>query len=127
MSRVIHFDIEADDPQRAAEFYTKVFGWKISKWEGNKWEGPSDYMNISTGKSGEPGIDGGLMKKVTGRKSSSIAIGVDSVDDATKRIESAGGEVVFPKTTVPGFGYIANFKDPEGNVISLMEKDGNAR
>ena len=34
MSRVIHFDIEADDPQRAAEFYTKVFGWKISKWEG---------------------------------------------------------------------------------------------
>jgi len=127
MSRVIHFDIEAENMKRAAEFYTKVFGWKIDKWKGDKWEGPTDYMNISTGKTGEPGIDGGLMRKVTGRKSSSIAIGVDSIDDATKRIENAGGNIVFPKTTVPGFGYVANFKDPEGNVISLMEEHASAK
>jgi predicted enzyme related to lactoylglutathione lyase len=127
MSRVIHFDIEAENPQRAAEFFTKVFGWKISKWEGEKWEGPSEYWEITTGKEGEPGINGGLMKKVKDRQTSSIAVGVDSIDNVTRKIEEAGGEIVFPKTTVPGFGYIANFKDPEGNVISIIEKDGEAK
>src|SRR5262249_26811586 len=34
MPRVIHFEISADDPQRAADFYARVFGWKITKWDG---------------------------------------------------------------------------------------------
>ena len=34
MSRVIHFEIPAGDPERAANFYRKVFGWKIEKWPG---------------------------------------------------------------------------------------------
>jgi len=37
-SRVIHFEIPADDPQRAVDFYTRVFDWKFQKWAG-----PQDY------------------------------------------------------------------------------------
>lgn len=53
MSRVIHFDLSADNPERAAEFYRGVFNWKV-----NKWEGPEDYWLIQTGTEEEPGADG---------------------------------------------------------------------
>ena len=53
MPRVVHFEIHADDPQRAANFYQNVFGWQI-----NKWEGPEDYWLVTTGADNEPGING---------------------------------------------------------------------
>ena len=58
MSRVVHFEIPADNPERIAEFYNKVLGWDIQKWEG-----PVDYWLISTGKETEPGIHGGIARK----------------------------------------------------------------
>ena len=44
MSRVIWFEIPADDPGRAAKFYEDVFGWKVEKWDG-----PFDYWLVTTG------------------------------------------------------------------------------
>ncbi len=41
MSRVVHFEIPADDPARAVKFYEKVFGWKFQKWEG-----PMEYWLV---------------------------------------------------------------------------------
>ena len=58
MPRVVHFEIHADDPERAVNFYQDVFGWQIVKWEG-----PQDYWLITTGPDDEPGINGGLMKR----------------------------------------------------------------
>ncbi|HPT75026.1 MAG TPA: VOC family protein, partial [Methanomassiliicoccaceae archaeon] len=55
MPRVIHFEIPAEDPERAVEFYKKVFGWKI-----DKWEGPIDYWLVMTGENDEPGINGAI-------------------------------------------------------------------
>ena len=55
MKRVVHFEISADDPERAADFYRNVFGWEIAKWEG-----PIDYWLITTGDEKYPGIDGAL-------------------------------------------------------------------
>ena len=37
MDRVVHFEIQADNPERAIEFYKKVFGWNFQKWEGVQW------------------------------------------------------------------------------------------
>jgi len=59
MPRVIHFDIPADNPARAVDFYKKVFDWKF-----DKWPSPTDYWLITTGK-GEPGIDGGMLKRAS--------------------------------------------------------------
>ena len=56
MPRVTHFEVHADDPERAAKFYRDAFGWKI-----DKWEGPVDYWLVTTGTEDEPGIDGGLV------------------------------------------------------------------
>ena len=122
MSRVVHFEIPADNPDRVAEFYKKVLGWNIQKWEG-----PMDYWLISTGKDSEPGIHGGIARKKD-RPASGVLVTaqVDSVDDSLKKIVNDGGSIVVPKRAIPGVGYQAHFRDPEGNVIGIMENDPSA-
>jgi predicted enzyme related to lactoylglutathione lyase len=121
MPRVIHFEIHADDPERAVKFYEKVFGWKISKWQG-----PADYWLVATGERDKPGIDGAIMRR-TGKGATWNTIDVPSVDQFTKTIEKLGGKVVQPKTVVPGVGYIAYCEDTEGNVFGIIEQDPNAK
>ncbi len=58
MPRVVHFEIYADEPDRALSFYTSVFGWQTQKWEG-----PQDYWLFSTGDPAQPGINGGLIQR----------------------------------------------------------------
>ena len=58
MSRVVHFEIHATNPEPLVAFYTSLFGWTITKWDG-----PMDYYLISTGPAEKPGINGGLMRR----------------------------------------------------------------
>ncbi len=121
MNRVIHFEINADEPERAIKFYDTVFGWKT-----NKWEGEFDYWLVNTGEDADPGINGGIMKRQD-QQSIVNTIGVDSVDEYLEKIVEAGGEVVMGKTPVPGIGYSAYIKDTEGNVVGLMQEDTSAK
>lgn len=122
LPRVIHFEIDAKKPERAIKFYEKVFDWKIEKWKG-----PIDYWLIMTGKEKEPGIDGGLAKRTEAEPSTVNTIDVPSVNEYVKKVESNGGSIIRPKTAVPGVGWMAYFKDPEGNVWGIMENDESAR
>ncbi len=45
MSRVVHFEIHAEDLARARPFYETVFGWQFQQWEG-----PAEYYLITTGR-----------------------------------------------------------------------------
>ncbi len=121
MSRVIHFEIPASDPERAAAFYKKTFGWKIEKWPG-----PMEYWMVSTGAEGTPGINGGLMKN-TSVKTTTNTIGVESVDVAVDAVTKAGGTLVMPKTPIPSVGYFAYLTDTEGNLFGVMQPDPNAK
>jgi predicted enzyme related to lactoylglutathione lyase len=120
MPRVIHFDIGADQPERAIKFYSDVFGWKIQKWEG-----PMDYWLVYTGEG--PGIDGGLSKRMNPSETTTNTIGVPSVDEYLTKIEKSGGKVVMPKTAIPGVGWFASCQDTEGNVFGIMQEDSSAR
>ena len=122
MSRVIHFEIPAAEPDRAAAFYGKAFGWKF-----DKWPGPMEYWMVVTGKEGEPGINGGMMKKPGGIVSTTNTIGVDSVDSAIAAVLKAGGKNIMPKTPIPTIGYFAYCEDTEGNVFGVMQMDANAK
>ena len=62
MPRVIHFEINADDTQRAAKFYRELFDWKISRWNES-----SDYWLTESGTREEPGIDGIHPDRLRGR------------------------------------------------------------
>jgi uncharacterized protein len=122
MSRVIHFEIPADDLERAADFYRKAFGWKIEKWPG-----PVEYWLVTTGAEGEPGINGGLLRKQGPTIATTNTIGVESVDDAVTSVQNAGGKLVVPKMPIPTVGYFAYCQDPEGNVFGVMQADKNAK
>jgi predicted enzyme related to lactoylglutathione lyase len=120
MPRVVHFELPAEDPERAIQFYERTFGWEFQKWQG-----PMEYWLIMTGKD-EPGIDGGLAPKGENLRSVTNTIGVPSVDDYIEKAVSNGGEVVVPKMTIPGAGYLAYIKDTEGNVFGIMTDDTSA-
>ena len=126
MLRVVHFEIHADDPERAVKFYKNIF-----KWEFKKWEGPMEYWLIMTGPSGEQGIDGGLMKRNEKEKGERInsyvcTIDVPDIDDFTKKIKDNGGKIVMKKNSIPKVGWFAYCKDTEGNFFGIMQNDSSA-
>ena len=121
MARVVHFEIPADDPARAVKFYETVFGWKIQKWDG-----PENYWLAMTGEEGQPGINGAI----TGRGEPTTVVvntlDVASVDDSIAQVVANGGSVLMPKMPVPGVGYLAYFRDTEGNAFGMMQNDPSA-
>lgn len=121
MPRVVHFEVSADDPERAGKFYANVFGWQIQKWDG-----PMDYWMASTGDSGQPGIDGGIMRRDPNMPGVINTIDVDSVDTVVEQIIANGGTVAVPKMAVPGIGYMAYCLDTEGNMFGVMQGDPSA-
>jgi uncharacterized protein len=105
MARVVHFEIHADNPERAVAFYRKTLGWEFTKWEG-----PMEYWLIVTGPDGQPGINGGLLRRhgpINGDSVIAYVCTVDlpSIDEYTKRATEAGGQVALPKMPVPGIGW----------------------
>jgi hypothetical protein len=121
MPRVIHFEIPADEPDRAARFYSHVFGWKF-----DQWPGPQDYWLITTGK-GQPGIDGGMLRRPHPGAGTVNTVDVTSVDETVAQVQAAGGNVVLPKMAVPGVGYLAYCQDTEGNTFGAMQPDPSAK
>jgi len=112
--KVIRFEIPAEKPERAVEFYKKAFDWKIEKWQG-----PVQYFLIDTGNS-EAGINGAIHEN-TNFKTTVNIVSVPSIDEALKRVIEAGGKVIMTKGAVPGGGYIAYALDTEGNAFGIFE------
>lgn len=121
MPNVIHFEIHADDLQRAVSFYSKVFSWKIEKAEAE------DYWKINTGSEEDPGITGFVVSRLDEWDSIINTIDVPSLDGFAKRITESGGKVLAPKIPITGKGYIQYCQDSEGNTFGLMEFDESAQ
>ncbi len=115
MGRVVHFEISADDPQRAVAFYQEVFGWKIDRW------GDEPYWLVSTGEGA--GIDGALMPRGGQRQPVIDTVEVESWDRAADAVRGAGGKVLHDKRSIPGVGTFAYCEDTEGNVFGIMEPE----
>ena len=122
MGRVVHFEIVADDADRISNFYKTVFGWTVQKWDG-----PMDYWFLTTGDEKEPGIDGAFGMRQSEDDAVVNTIDVSSIDETVKKIEQNGGLIVRPKSVIPGVGYLAYFKDTEGNLWGIMQSDTNAK
>jgi uncharacterized protein len=122
MPRVIHFEINVDNPERASKFYSDTFGWQFQKWGG-----PSEYWMVNTGADSQPGINGGMMKRPHPGAATVNTIGVTSVDESVAAVTKNGGKVVMPKTAIPTVGWFAYCTDTEGNTFGVMQPDANAR
>lgn len=129
MPRPIHFEIHAEDADRAIRFYTDLLGWQFQKWDG-----PMPYWLVTTGPAEEPGINGGLMKRMgppPGEMNPVNAyvctVGVTDVDAAVAKATSLGGTIALPKMPVPGIGWLAYVKDTEQNIFGMMQNDPAAK
>jgi predicted enzyme related to lactoylglutathione lyase len=121
MPGIIHFEINADDPKRAAKFYENVFGWKISMWEG-----PVKYWLVSTSNGDKPSINGAIMERME-KATITIFVDVPSIDDFLKKIVQAGGKALTEKMPIPGVGYSAYCIDTEGNLFGLFQGNPSAK
>ncbi len=129
MSRVVRFEIHAADPVRAIRFYASLFGWQFTKKAA-----PEDYWLIKTGSDGQPGIDGMLVQR-RGAPSADAqpasgylcTVDVPSIELVIEEAVRRGGSLTAAKTAVPGVGWLAYIKDPEGNVFGVRRRDAGAR
>lgn len=133
---VVHFEIPADDPERAAKFYRELFGWEIQRWGGaatpEKSGAVQEYWMVHTvptgadGRPTRPGVNGGLMRRMFPGQSPVNYIAVERVDDFVRKAEHLGAKVLMSKTPVPGMGWFAQIRDTEGNVFAVWETDAAA-
>lgn len=126
MGKVVHFEIPADDLDRARTFYGKVFGWRIDTMPmpgGGEYTGlTTTAVDEKTMTPTEPGaINGGMMQRDAATPAPVITIDVEDIDAALAEIEAAGGSTVTPRTAIPGMGAFGYFKDSEGNVMGLFQ------
>lgn len=126
MSRVIHFEVHADNPDRAITFYSKVLGWEFTKFEYGE-----DYWLIKTGPDGQPGINGGMVRRRAPIDGQAViafvcTVGTTALDQTVALATKSGGENVVPRMAIPGVGYLAYCKDTEGNIFGLMQEDPSA-
>lgn len=130
MSRAVHFEIQASDPQALIDFYSGLFGWSFNKWDGG------EYWMVHTGPDEQPGINGGLLPRrgpppaeMAAVNAFVITVDVEDIDDLIAKatgIGGAGGSLAVPKMAVPGIGWLAYLKDPDGNIFGMMQADIDA-
>jgi len=121
MGRVVHFEISADNAERAIDFYKKVFGWKIDKWEGEP-----EYWLVRTGQRDQPGIDGAIMPRQKCVPPTVNTIAVEDLDAAIEEVKSSGGKVVSEKNEIPKIGWFCYCLDTEGNMFGILQPTGMA-
>jgi predicted enzyme related to lactoylglutathione lyase len=112
MAKVIHFEIEGPDGKKLQDYYAGLFGWKVDA--GN----PMNY-GIVAGEAG--GIGGGIAGSQDGKSHVRVYVEVESIDPYLEKAKSMGGKVVMERTVLPGMVTMAQFEDPAGNVVGLVE------
>lgn len=127
MNRVIHFEIQANDTDRAMKFYKDVFGWEVIKAmsKDNESGGGMDYWTIKTGDLSTPGINGGLYKRPRKTEEKNYlfdcTIEVLDIDRAISDVKASGGRILKEKMELPKVGWFARAKDTEGNLFALLQ------
>jgi uncharacterized protein len=111
--KVVGFELSSQEPEKAASFYSNVFGWKISE---PQW----DFRTVLTGH-GE-GINGGISKGPQDHPHGTrIQIEVNSIKKTLHAAKENGAMVVRDKMEFDDF-FLAYLVDPTGVGIGLIEK-----
>ncbi|OEK00182.1 hypothetical protein BFP97_01030 [Roseivirga sp. 4D4] len=124
--KLSHFAIFTEDIDRAKKFYHKVFNWGFNHY------GPNDFAQINSNSDGDGQLIGALQDRkyqLTNEKiiGFECSISVDSVDEITRLVVDAGGEMLMSKTEIPHVGWIVKFKDTEGNIVCAMQYQDHIR
>jgi uncharacterized protein len=113
--RVVHFEIPIDEPDRAGPFYRDTFGWTVTPF------GDAGYWTLTTGEPPGVGAEGALTAREGAPEGVLIYVGVDDITSTLAKVTEAGGKVEREREEIPGIGFWALFRDPEGNLLGLFE------
>lgn len=114
MSKIIHFEIPAENPEKVGRFYTEAFGWEINK------HAYQDYWLVMAGQKSEMGIDGAIYKK--GEHTQTMnTISVDNLEEAMEKVKKAGGQIEGEPTDIPKVGRFVYAKDVEGTPFGMLK------
>jgi predicted enzyme related to lactoylglutathione lyase/effector-binding domain-containing protein len=122
MSGVVHFEIPADNEDRARKFYESVFGWTFQVLPQMEYSLAMTTPVSERGVPATPGaINGGIFRRGDMLQAPVVTIDVEDIDSALEQIHRLGGETVRGRMEVPGSGWNAYFRDSEGNVVGLWQ------
>ena len=113
--KICYVEIPALDIRRSADFYAKVFGWKIRK----RGDGATAFDDTTRAVSGT----WLLGRPAAAQPGLLIYIMVDSVAATIDAVIAHGGAVVQP-VGADAPEITARFRDPAGNVIGLYQEPG---
>jgi predicted enzyme related to lactoylglutathione lyase len=120
--RVVHFEIPADDLNRARAFYESAFGWNLMSVPEMEYTMVNTTPSDDQGRPTEPGsINGGMFLRQDPLTTPVVTIDVDDIDKAMETVGSLGGSTGRPRQAVGDMGFAAYFKDSEGNLIGLWQ------
>lgn len=115
MGKVIGFELNCQEPEKAATFYSTVFGWDIAD---PHW----DYCEVTTGNTDEKGMDGGIAKGPHDYPfGTRVQIEVDCIDDGISKAKDNGAMIVRDKMEFDDF-YLAYLVDPVGLGFGLIQQ-----
>jgi uncharacterized protein len=113
---VVHWELMSKDPARVADFYEKVFDWKIQHIS------EINYRFVETG--GQGGINGGIIQPSRPEPwpgNMTLYIDVEDLAVYRQRIVAAGGKILIEEQDVTGMGAFSLFTDPEGRMMGLWK------
>jgi predicted enzyme related to lactoylglutathione lyase len=108
---VVHFEVVGTDVQKLAQFYGQLFGWNVDA------NNPMNYGMVEA--QGGEGIGGGIGQGE--RPSVTFYVQVPDPQAALDQAVKLGGRVVQPVTEIPGVVTMAQFADPEGNIVGVVK------
>jgi uncharacterized protein len=115
---VTYAEIHSPDLDASRTFFAEAFGWDLRPFAG------PDYLVAPHGDG--PGIDTGVLASRDGQPRTVPIIRVDTLDEATARVEANGGKVVVPPFSITGVGHGCYVVDPAGVLIGLHAYDPEA-
>lgn len=124
MNNVGYFEIQAEDLNKAIDFYSTIFGWEFNLDSSL----PIEYYRIEGA-----GINGGLLPRPAkvpdgpmGTNAYVCSIQVENFDETAKMILEKGGIVALEKFAVVGKCWQGYFQDPFKNTFGIFQVDSNA-
>jgi predicted enzyme related to lactoylglutathione lyase len=113
---IVHMEIPSDDTSKSRDFWGGMFGWQFEQVPG-----PFEYhmtrLSEQTG--------GAITNMEPGKRGLRPYFGVDDINAGAAKVKELGGESD-DAMPVPGMGWFAVCKDPEGNDFGLWQLDTSA-
>jgi uncharacterized protein len=109
---VVHWEVQARDPSAQIRFFGELFGWNVDA------NNPQNYGMV--GPAGPGSIGGGIGATTDDAPRATFYVQVPSIADTLDKAATMGAATVMPRTDI-GMVVMAQFRDPEGNIIGLVE------